>query len=54
MGLKTKEEYFDSLRRLNPRLFMFGDQVQNVVDHPIIKPSANSVATTYELAQKPE
>jgi 4-hydroxybutyryl-CoA dehydratase/vinylacetyl-CoA-Delta-isomerase len=54
MGLKSKEEYFDSLRNLNLRLFMFGDRVQNAVDHPIVKPSANSVATTYEMAQKPE
>ena len=28
--------------------------VDNVVDHPIIRPSLNSVAMTYELAQMPE
>ncbi|MBE9502234.1 MAG: 4-hydroxyphenylacetate 3-hydroxylase family protein [Dehalococcoidia bacterium] len=54
MGLKTKEDYFDSLRRLNLRLFMFGERIENIVDHPIVKPSANSVAATYELAQLPE
>jgi len=54
MGLKTKEDYFDSLRRLNLRLFMFGERIENIVDHPIVKPSANSVAATYELAQHPE
>jgi len=54
MGLKTKEDYFDSLRRLNLRLFMFGERVERMVDHPIVKPSANSAATTYELAERPE
>ena len=54
MGLKTKEDYFDSLRRLNLRLFMFGERIENIVDHPIVKPSVNSVAATYELAQLPE
>jgi 4-hydroxybutyryl-CoA dehydratase/vinylacetyl-CoA-Delta-isomerase len=33
---------------------MFGELVENPVDHPIIKPSMNSVAMTYELAQHPE
>ena len=50
MALKTSEEYLESLRRLKPRVYLFGEQVKNVVDHPIIRPSINSVAKTYELA----
>ena len=33
---------------------MFGKKVENPVDDPIIRPSLNSVAMTYELAQKEE
>jgi 4-hydroxybutyryl-CoA dehydratase/vinylacetyl-CoA-Delta-isomerase len=33
---------------------MFGKRVQNPVDDPIIRPSLNSVAMTYELAERPE
>ena len=33
---------------------MFGKRVENVVDDPIIRPSMNAVAATYELAHKPE
>ncbi len=54
MGLKTKEQYIESLRKLNLKVYMFGELVENVVDHPIIRPSLNSVAMTYELAQHPE
>ena len=54
MGLKAREDYLDSLRRLDFGLFMFGEQVENVVDHPIVRPAANSVALTYELAQHPD
>jgi 4-hydroxybutyryl-CoA dehydratase / vinylacetyl-CoA-Delta-isomerase len=51
--LMTAEKYIDSLRRINYRVFMFGEEVQSVVDHPMIRPSINAVAQTYELAHDP-
>jgi 4-hydroxybutyryl-CoA dehydratase/vinylacetyl-CoA-Delta-isomerase len=54
MAIKTKEDYIESLRKLNTKVYMFGELVENPVDHPIIKPSINSVAMTYELANNPE
>lgn len=54
MPLKTKEQYIESLRKLNLKVYMFGKAIDNVADHPIIRPSLNSVAMTYELAQMPE
>jgi len=50
MALKTVNDYEDSLRQLNMKVYMFGERVTNPVDHPIIRPSMNSVAKTYELA----
>ncbi len=50
----TAEQYEDSLRRLNLVVYMFGERVKDVVDNPIIRPSMNAVARTYELAQRPE
>lgn len=54
MALKTPEQYEESLRKLNLKVYMFGEEVKNPVDHPIIRPSMNSVKKTYELAQMPE
>ncbi len=54
MALKTREEYLESLRKLNIKVYVFGELVENFVDHPIIRPSINSVAMTYELAQQDE
>ena len=54
MSLMTGAEYIESLRKLNTRVYMFGEKVDNWVDHPIIRPSINCVAQTYELAQDPE
>jgi 4-hydroxybutyryl-CoA dehydratase/vinylacetyl-CoA-Delta-isomerase len=50
----TKEQYVESLRKLNLKVYMFGELVENPVDHPIIKPSMNSVGMTYEMAHHPE
>ena len=53
MALKTAQEYIDSLRELKTRVYMFGEKIENWVDHPMIRPSINCVAMTYELAQDP-
>jgi 4-hydroxybutyryl-CoA dehydratase / vinylacetyl-CoA-Delta-isomerase len=50
----NKEQYLESLRKLNLNIWMFGEKVTNWVDNPMIRPSINSVAMTYELAQLPE
>lgn len=52
--MKTAQEYIDSLRKMNFELYMFGERVTNHVDNPIIRPTINCVAATYELAGEPE
>ncbi|MCQ4923251.1 4-hydroxyphenylacetate 3-hydroxylase family protein [Tissierella carlieri] len=54
MALMTRQEYIESLRKMNLKVYMFGELIENPVDHPIIRPSMNSVAMTYELAQQEE
>ena len=53
MALMTPQEYIESLRKLNTRVYMFGEKIENWVDHPMIRPSINCVAMTYALAQDP-
>jgi 4-hydroxybutyryl-CoA dehydratase/vinylacetyl-CoA-Delta-isomerase len=54
MALMNGEQYIESLRKLKIPVYMFGELVENPVDHPMIRPSINSVAMTYELAHDPE
>ena len=54
MPMMTGEQYEESLRKLNLKVYMFGKRVENVVDDPIIRPSMNAVKLTYELAHRPE
>ncbi len=52
--MMTKEEYIESLRKLKLNVYFMGQKIENPVDHPMIRPSMNSVAMTYELAQHEE
>ena len=52
--MMTSQEYIESLRKLKTRVYMFGEKIENWVDHPMIRPSINCVAMTYALAQNPE
>jgi 4-hydroxybutyryl-CoA dehydratase / vinylacetyl-CoA-Delta-isomerase len=48
--MKTAEQYLESLRKVKHKVFLFGEEIENVVDHPLIRPSINAVAQTYALA----
>ena len=52
--MMTAEQYRESLRRLKLVVYMHGKRVASPTDDPIIKPSMEAVAKTYELAQRPE
>ena len=52
--MMTKDQYIESLRKMNLKVYLMGEKIENPVDHPMIRPSMNSVAMTYELAEKEE
>ena len=45
----TAEQYRTSLKNRNLKIFFDGELVKEPVDHPIIRPSINAMAMTYEL-----
>ena len=52
--LMTGSQYEESLRKRDLVVYLFGERIGNVVDHPLIRPSMNAVALTYDLAHRPE
>jgi 4-hydroxybutyryl-CoA dehydratase / vinylacetyl-CoA-Delta-isomerase len=54
MAIKTAQEYLKSLEERRLRLYLFGEQVQEPAGHPIVRPSVNSAAETYEMANDAE
>lgn len=51
--MMTAEQYEESLRKLKMVVYLFGERIENPVDHPVIRPSMNAVAKTYEMAGHP-
>jgi 4-hydroxybutyryl-CoA dehydratase/vinylacetyl-CoA-Delta-isomerase len=54
MGIKTKEEYIESIRALKPTAYMFGERITNIVDNPRLRAGIEATASTYEMAQMKE
>jgi len=50
--IRTGAEYIDSLRGRKLKVYLFGELVAEPVDHPVIRPSINAVAETYDLAAR--
>lgn len=52
--MKTAQQYEDSLRKMNFKVYLQGELIENPVDHPMIRPSMNAVKMTYALAEDPQ
>jgi 4-hydroxybutyryl-CoA dehydratase/vinylacetyl-CoA-Delta-isomerase len=50
--IKTSEDYLNSLRGRALKVYLFGELVEDIVEHPMIRPSINAVAETYDLAER--
>ncbi len=48
--IRTGEDYVASLRGRDLTVYLFGEKVLEPVDHPMIRPSINAVAETFDLA----
>ncbi|OPY02616.1 MAG: 4-hydroxybutyryl-CoA dehydratase/vinylacetyl-CoA-Delta-isomerase [Syntrophorhabdus sp. PtaB.Bin047] len=51
MGIKTKNEYIESLRSLKPTAYMFGEKLTNIVDNPRLRAGIEATGATYEMAE---
>jgi 4-hydroxybutyryl-CoA dehydratase/vinylacetyl-CoA-Delta-isomerase len=54
MAIKTSKQYYESLKKLKPLVYILGEKVENVHEHPLISHMTASVAKTYELENDPE
>ena len=50
MTITNGAEYRESLRGRGLEVYFMGERIAEPVDHPVIKPSINAVARTYDLA----
>lgn len=50
--IRNGADYIESLRGRKLKVYLFGERVAEPVDHPVIRPSINAVAETYDLAER--
>jgi len=53
MGMSSGE-FRESLRRLSPRVFVDGRQINSIADDPVLAPGVNGIGFTYDYTLKPE
>ncbi|MDZ7578818.1 MAG: 4-hydroxyphenylacetate 3-hydroxylase N-terminal domain-containing protein, partial [Candidatus Nanopelagicales bacterium] len=49
--IRDSDDYRQSLRGRGLNVYVMGEQVAEPIDHPIVRPSINAMATTYDLAE---
>ena len=53
--ITDKNSYLDSINNRNLKIYLMGELIKEPLDHPIIRPSIEAMAETYELAvREPE
>ena len=51
-NMRTKEQYFEGLKKLRPNLYFNGEKIGR--DHEALAPSINVIGATYDAAHDPE
>lgn len=51
--MRTGNEYVESLKKMKTKVYILGEEVTDVVNHPMIQPHINSAKLTYDLASSP-
>jgi len=54
MALRTKDEYMESIHRLNTELYAFGERVTDISSHPCFRPPLEAIGLVYELSAMDE
>ena len=52
--MKTSKEYKESLRKMRPNIYKFGELITDVTTNPATKRSIEGHAQIFDAAQKPE
>ena len=53
--ITNSKDYINSLKNRHLKVYLLGELVEDIVNHPLIRPSINAVAETFDLAiEEPE
>ena len=50
--MRAGKEYLEDIKKIEPFVYIVGERVKNLVDHPIVKPTLNATAHTFHIAHE--
>ena len=53
MSLMTGDQYRESIRKMDSKVYIGGEKISDPLDHPFVIPAQNTAAMTYDMAQDP-
>jgi 4-hydroxybutyryl-CoA dehydratase/vinylacetyl-CoA-Delta-isomerase len=54
MALLTGKEYIESLKEFSPEVYMRGERIEKVWEHPLLRQTINHISSGYDIAHDPE
>ncbi len=54
MSMKSAENYREDMKKMKRKIYAYGEEIKDVVEHPLTKPVVNCIAETYRAASIPE
>ncbi len=54
MALLTGKEYIESLKEFSPEVYIRGERVERVWEHPLLRQTINHISSGYDIAHDPE
>ncbi len=54
MAIRSAQDYLADVRRLQPRVFVNGERVGDLLTHPVTRSVVETTARVYELTQEPD
>ena len=52
--MRTKAKFVESLRKQKPKVYLHGEKVENIVDHPMFRIPIDSVGVECDLINNPK
>jgi 4-hydroxybutyryl-CoA dehydratase/vinylacetyl-CoA-Delta-isomerase len=52
--IKTGEEYRKDIKKIKPRVYLGGELIEDITEHPVTKTVINTISAIYDLANDPK
>jgi len=54
MSIMTGAEYIDSIKRMKPTVYAMGEKIEDITEHPFLKPACDATAKYFDFTLNPK